>query len=185
MRPYIVACLIFLLLFMIFIFGINGDYQKGHLLITYETGLFVFIGLFLGVVIITARIYECSFPTYDYFTEDVKPSLINICLWTTFWISWAVFNMVYLFSGKHSPGFLIPVLLINLPGILMFLFTWYTRKSELMGIDLELWKEDTIFKEYTGELRSLGFRYHSGFYGLITIPLFLTGWLIHFIMTRS
>lgn len=186
MKPYIVTCFSFLTLFIIFVFLLNGNYQNGDLIVSYKTGLFIFGGLLLVVLLVTARIHEHSANGYDYIIRDIKPSLINICLWTTYWLCWTVFNLVFLFAEKDlGPNILFVTLITNLPGLVIFWFTWSARKEELSAIDPALLKEDNIFKEYEGELRSGSFRYYSGFYGLITIPVFVIGFLIHFIFFFS
>ncbi|MBO9634214.1 MAG: hypothetical protein J7578_13950, partial [Chitinophagaceae bacterium] len=143
MRPYIVACISFLTLFIIFIFLVNGDYQKGDLIVSYKTGFLIFAGLFLVTSVISARIYEDSAKDYDYIIADIKPLVINICLWTTYWLCWTIFNLVFLLTDQaRGLDILFVSLITNIPGLLIFWFTWSTRKEELKAIDPALLKED-------------------------------------------
>jgi hypothetical protein len=145
-------------------------------------GFKIFFGIFIVLIFVTSRIYENSANIYDYIIEDIKPSLINISIWTTFWISWSIYNLIILFSGGEFSFSLatISALLTHTPGLIIFFFTYATRKAELADLGPEVLKEDSIAKIYEGDQRSASFRYYSGFYGVITIPIHTIACIVYY-----
>jgi hypothetical protein len=116
-----------------------------HYLYDHEVIFKVFIYVFLAVVLITSKIFDSSTDGYDEYTRrTVKTSIINVVIWSIFWLCWCCFNLMVLFKYPLSLKlYLFSFLITNGPGALIFCFgmsmwfeyqeDWATIKSDLVA----------------------------------------------------
>ena len=134
----------------------------------------VFFYVFLAVLLVTARIYDASVKFYDeYSLRTVKASIINIVIWSTFWLCWCIFNLIVLIEHPFSLKlYLFSFLITNGPGAAIFTFGisfWLDRQSDWENI-----KSDLIAQgEFELTEKAYRLTYQSMLYGILTIPLFL------------
>lgn len=134
----------------------------------------VFFYVFLAVLLATARIYDASMKFYDeYSPKTVKASIINVVIWSAFWLCWCVFNLIVLIEHPFSLKlFLFSFLLTNGPGAVVFSFG-LTLWVEQMK-DWDTIKSDLIAQgEFEETEKAYRLTYQSLLYGILTIPLFL------------
>lgn len=145
-----------------------------HYLEDHELTFKIFIGVFVAVILATSKIHDSSLDiTDDYTARTVKTSIINIIIWSVFWLCWCCFNLMVLFNYPFSLKlYLFSFLITAAPGALFFSFglsvwldeqeNWDTIKSDLIA---------------QGELEAVEKAYrlthYSTIYGILTIPVFL------------
>lgn len=134
----------------------------------------IFIGVFVALIFVTGKIHHSSLDiTDDYTARTVKISIINIIVWSLFWLCWCSFNLIILFNYPFSLKlYLISFIIAAGPGTMFFGFglsvwldeqeNWDTIKSDLIAQG-EL---EAVEKAYR-------LTYSSMIYGIITVPLFL------------
>jgi hypothetical protein len=164
MSAFLLAC----------IFYFNDAPYLAHYLDSNKISLKVFIGVFMVVILVTSKIFDSSTDILDEYTaRTVKTSVINIVIWSVFWLCWCCFNLMVLFKYPFSLKlYLFSFLITNAPGALIFSFgisMWFDLRQ-----DWETIKSDLIAQ---GQLEAVekAYRipYHSTLYGILTIPLFL------------
>jgi hypothetical protein len=134
----------------------------------------VFIGVFVVVVLFTSKIHESSTDILDEYTSrTVKTSVINIVIWSVFWLCWCCFNLTVLFKYPFTLKlYLFSFLITNGPGALMFSFgisVWFDHQE-----DWDTIKRDLIAQGQLGAVeKAYRIPYQSTLYGILTIPLFL------------
>lgn len=145
------------------------QYLDGHMV-----AFKVFFYVFLAVMLVTARIYDSSMKFYDeYSTRTVKASVINIVIWSAFWLCWCVFNLIVLFSYPFSLKlYFFSFLITNGPGAAVFVFGisfWLEQQK-----DWDTIKSDLIAQgEFELTEKAYRLTYQCLLYGILTIPLFL------------
>lgn len=161
------------------------DATINNFIATNSTYLIIFIIIFGLVALIAAKIYQRSLDETDDETEaTASASVINIILWCCFWISWCVFNVVILLRNPVDLKLIIfSFLITNLPGILIFFITLSMRRDQIKDRE-HLQDRKGFFTTFTGDDRSLSFQYYSGFYGLVTIPLYLLALAVYFLVSN-
>lgn len=147
------------------------------------TYLITFLIIFALVVFITAMVYQRSLDDTDVETvATVRASIINIVLWCCFWISWCIFNVVAILRNPLDIKLIVfSFLLTNLPAIFLFLFTLSMRKDQIKSRP-HLQNKKGLFTTFAGDDKSLSAKYYSGFYGLLTIPLYLLVMAVYFLI---
>jgi hypothetical protein len=135
-----------------------------------------FVGAFLmiGAVLlfITSLVYH---RTLDFLDEETYVTLkivrINIVLWSIFWICWTVLNVLLLFQYPITTKMIIfSFLMATLPGIAFFLFAVWLRKDMLKS---GAYSDENCADKFEGYKKLSALRYFVGFYGIITVPVYL------------
>ena len=133
------------------------------------------------LLLITGLIYQ---NTLDFLDEETPLSLnaarLNIMLWSIFWICWTVVNVLLLLQGPITTKMIIfSFLYTTLPGMAFFLFAVWSRKESLKNGTYSDENCADKFEEYK-KLSTL--RYFVGFYGIITVPVYLVTMTVYYLI---
>lgn len=131
---------------------------------------FLIIGAVL--LLITSLIFH---RTLDFLDEETHATLkvirINIVVWSIFWIWWTVHNVLLLFQFPITTKLMIfSFLLTTLPGISFFLYAVWSRKELLKS---GTYSDEECADKFEGYKKLSTLKYYVGFYGIITIPVYL------------
>lgn len=159
-------------LFIVALLFFDSERTINRLLSENENAFQVFGITLVGLVFITGILYQRTLDCVDNETPaTVRVLVVNIVVWCIFWICWSGYNAMIL---MHYPVtiklLLFSVLLATIPGLSFFIFTIGYRKEELASRSLK----------YTGATpaeiglyeKLLALPYYTGFYGLLTVPVY-------------
>jgi hypothetical protein len=161
----------------------KSDSTISGFLFVYKNQLIAFLVIFILLAFTSAIIYQRSLDDVDEETETtVKSSIVNVILWSGFWIGWCIFNVIAILHYSITIKlFIFSFLLTNVPGISVFIFTLSTRRDQLKSRQSTSTRVPAI-KGFNQSKNSLLVRYHSGFYGILTTPVYLLGLLVNLLM---
>jgi hypothetical protein len=165
-----IALMSVLLLLICFCF--LGDPMIKRFITDNKTALYVFLGILAVVSLITAKIFSSTKFDDEYTPATVKTSIINIIIWSAFWLCWCCYNLLVLFEYPLMLKLLVfSFLVTSLPVILVFCITYSVWKEEQK--DLAERKNELITSDYAAVEKAYRFSYYSGHYGILTIPLYI------------
>lgn len=148
----------------------------------HKVALLSFAGVLAVVAIVTGTIHDKAADSFGDKTErSVNAARTNISIWCAFWLCWCGYNVWALFSYPFALAlFTLSFVLTNAPGICLFVITWSIRRDELKEWEVE--QKNLSFSDVVAIEKAYRFAGYSGFYGVLTLPLYLVACAVYYFL---
>jgi hypothetical protein len=175
---------------MIFVFFLldkafdNIPYVKRLFLNNGKLFLYFIGGLFL-VTTVTSSLY---YRTLDFFEAEtqatIKASIINVIIWTFFWIVWSIFCAWLTFNNKPLTILVESIIigLVFVPGFIAFIISRNIRRQQINDVEKDKLALGNNYYKSEPNTVCLDRKYYSGYYGLICLPVYFVSLIIGYII---
>ncbi|GAO43122.1 hypothetical protein FPE01S_02_02260 [Flavihumibacter petaseus NBRC 106054] len=145
----------------------------------------MFLVAFILVLLLTGKLYWMSLDYLD--SETHKTGLVlRICIgiWVAFWICWSVFCARMTFVPEKWTNWenLAMLIITVLPGFGAYLFARSVRLDQLRERDAFKRLAGDKWNDSGSDILYSDRKYYCGYYGLISLPVYLVCVLVHYLL---